>query len=218
MDRIKAILFDIDGTLYRQRPLRLRMAAELLKYFLVSPLAAARAIYILCVFRKKREALRSAKPLSSGLAVLQYRIAADGTGFSEERVKRTVMKWIRQMPLKHLYGFRYPGMEELLRQCRDKGIRIGAFSDYPAEEKIDALKLTPFFDLYLCSTDPGIDAFKPSPAGILKACRTWGLDPAQVAYIGDRPDIDGGSAASAGAHFFHLKNSSGLKTWISERI
>ena len=218
MGTLKAILFDIDGTLYRQRPLRARMLAELLKYTLINPLEGARALHVLRVFRRMREALREVTPRPSGLDLLQYRVAAEKAGVSEEKVRAIVRRWVLEAPLRHLYPCRYRGMAALLGHCREKGIRLGAFSDYPAAEKIDALGLSPFFELYLCSTDAGIDAFKPDPAGILAACRTWELPPADVAYVGDRADIDGRSAASAGTQFFHLKETDGLKKWISERI
>ena len=34
-DTIRLVVFDIDGTLYRQRPLRLRMARDILAYTLL---------------------------------------------------------------------------------------------------------------------------------------------------------------------------------------
>ena len=54
------------------------------------------------------------------------------------------------------------------------------------------------FSLVLCATDPEIDAFKPHPRGFLYACRRWSLDPAEVAYVGDRADVDLAGAAAAG--------------------
>ena len=80
-------------------------------------------------------------------------------------------------------------------------MQIGAFSDYPTREKLEALGLKHWFDLHLCSTDPEINIFKPSPEGIHLACRTWRLTPEKLMYVGDQAHIDGVAAAAAGARF-----------------
>ena len=72
------------------------------------------------------------------------------------------------------------------------------FSDYPSGEKLEALGLDKRLSLTLCATDPEINAFKPHPRGFLRACELWDLDPAEVLYIGDRPEVDAVGAAAAG--------------------
>jgi FMN phosphatase YigB (HAD superfamily) len=52
--------------------------------------------------------------------------------------------------------------------------------------------------LALCATDPDINAFKPHPKGFLHACARWGLPPAEVLYVGDRPEVDALGAVQAG--------------------
>ena len=71
-------------------------------------------------------------------------------------------------------------------------------SDYPTDAKLEALGVAPHFSLRLCTTDTSINAFKPHPRGFLLACGQWGLDPQEVLYVGDRPEIDGAGAAAAG--------------------
>ena len=47
----------------------------------------------------------------------------------------------------------------------------------------------------------GVDTFgvgKPDPRVFVEGCRRLGLDPAEVAYVGDEPDLDAGGAARAG--------------------
>src|SRR3982751_1211188 len=57
--RVRAVLFDVDGTLYRQRPLRLRMAAELGGLALTRPLRAPAIWRTLSAYRRAQERLRS---------------------------------------------------------------------------------------------------------------------------------------------------------------
>jgi FMN phosphatase YigB (HAD superfamily) len=52
--------------------------------------------------------------------------------------------------------------------------------------------------LTLSATDPEINAFKPQPKGFLHACALWGLPPAEVLYVGDRPEVDAIGAVNAG--------------------
>src|SRR5262249_1983166 len=54
-ERLQAILFDLDGTLYRQRPMQALMAAELLTLALRNPVAAPRRWRVLKEYRKAQE-------------------------------------------------------------------------------------------------------------------------------------------------------------------
>jgi putative hydrolase of the HAD superfamily len=75
---------------------------------------------------------------------------------------------------------------------------MGVLSDYPAEAKLRALGVADRFSPILCASDPEVGAFKPNPAGFLRACTLWGLTPAEVVFVGDRPDVDAAGARSAG--------------------
>ena len=183
----RALLFDVDGTLYRQPPLRLRMAAELLVSPLRGPLEALRAARGVAVFRRMREELRDEE---GDLERLQYTRAAERVGVDAAQLEAWVREWIDERPLRHLRRLRAPGLVELLDVLSERGIRAGIFSDYPARAKLEALGVGDRFDPVLCATDREIDAFKPNPRGFLRACESWGLAPADVLYVGDRADVD----------------------------
>jgi FMN phosphatase YigB (HAD superfamily) len=198
---LHAILVDVDGTLYRQAPLRLKIAAELIQFSLAAPLEFFQTARILRTFRRKREVLRLSNADETPLVDLQYTVAADEASVDHGRVAHVVSEWIERRPLRHLLACRREGIVSFLSCCRSRGIAVGAYSDYPTKAKVAALGLADFFDLHLCSTDPEINAFKPSPAGIAQACKQWHLDPDCVMYIGDREDIDGAAAKAAGVRF-----------------
>ena len=57
---LKAIIFDVDGTLYTQAPLRRAMALRLMRHALAHPVAGSEAVRALRAFRQAQEHLRSA--------------------------------------------------------------------------------------------------------------------------------------------------------------
>src|SRR5262245_16824787 len=70
--RIAAVLFDLDGTLYRQGPIRALMALELATLALRSPLRAPVTWRVLSEFRRAQETLRGqATEGGAGLEQLQ---------------------------------------------------------------------------------------------------------------------------------------------------
>ena len=109
-----------------------------------------------------------------------------------------VTEWIYQRPLKYLKWCKRPGLETFLTFLEGRGVKIGVFSDYPSVNKLKALGLTARMWPTLCSVDPSINALKPHPKGFRRACDLWELDPAEVLYVGDRPDVDSAGAANAG--------------------
>jgi HAD superfamily hydrolase (TIGR01509 family) len=128
----------------------------------------------------------------------QYAAAADVLGTSPDEVERIVDEWMYRRPLKWLRWCRRRGLVEFLDWLDRNGLRKGVLSDYPAEDKLDALGLSGRFDPIVSAVDPGVDAFKPDPRGYLEAARRWGFEPAEVLYVGDRADVDVAGARAAG--------------------
>jgi HAD superfamily hydrolase (TIGR01549 family) len=197
---IKALLFDLDGTLYRQRPLRNRMIASLATLPLeLGSLREAQGTWrAIQSFRRVRESLRSLGNGCATLAEEQYTRAAQDAKTSPDLMERIVVEWLHERPLPHLHRYRQPGAVELLDRLSAAGIRAGVFSDYPAVAKLEALRLGDRFAPVLAATDENIHAFKPHPAGLLEACRIWNLSPSEVLYVGDRPEVDAAAASAAG--------------------
>lgn len=194
--RVRAVLFDLDGTLYRQRPVRTLMALELATLALSRPLKAPVSWRVLAEFRKAQEALRGVE--NGGGAAGQLDLAARRTGLSVDAIEAIVTEWMMERPLKYLPRCRARGLVPLLDFLSHRQIRIGVFSDYPPELKLDALGIKGRFSVVLCSTDPDVGMFKPHPRGFQVAAARWGLDPSEVLVVGDRPDVDAAGAAAAG--------------------
>lgn len=190
---IRAVLFDLDGTLYRQRPVQRRMAIELLTLFITHPTSALRRLRGIREFRRAQESLRHGAGGRS-----QLDVAAERSGMGRDELARLVDEWMIERPLKHLVKARAAGLLELLAFLESQHLRIGVFSDYPAAAKLRALGVEGRFSPVLCATDPAIGAFKPDPRGFLVACERWGLSPHEVLMVGDRLDVDAAGASAAG--------------------
>jgi len=197
---IRAVLLDVDGTLYYQCPLRFFMALELcsLPFTTLSFRSAYNTWLAIGHYRRVREGLRSLGDPNGCLGSLQLIEAANQTQDEPAAMESAVSEWLYQRPLKYLRLCRHRGIEAFLSFLEHKGLQVGVFSDYPAIDKLRALGLFDRIPLVLCATDPEINAFKPHPKGFLRACAIWGLPPEEVLYVGDRPEIDAVGAAAAG--------------------
>lgn len=192
--RLRAVVFDLDGTLYDAAPLRRRMAVELLGHCLLHPRRAGLPRR-LQRFRRERE--RLAEEGTEGIARRQYERPADRLGVDPDELRAEVEEWMLRRPLRHLGRFRAAGAARFFAELRERGIRIGVLSDYPAAAKLEALGLAA--DATVAATDPDVDRLKPDPAGLIRLLDRLGTAPDACLVIGDRDERDGECARRAGA-------------------
>ena len=195
---LRAVLFDVDGTLYRLAPVRRRMGARLLAECLKNPPRGYAAVRLLSAYRKAQELLRGAAGLRPDIASAHLAAACAATGLSAEAAAPVIHQWMERAPLGMIGAWLREGTVELLRSLRQAGTRLGAVSDYPAEAKLASLGIRHWFDVVICAQDPEVQRFKPDPRGIEVALRRLGVVPRQALYVGDRPEVDGMAARRAG--------------------
>jgi len=87
---------------------------------------------------------------------------------------------------------------DFLQAARRQRLRLGVFSDYPAEAKLAAMGIRPFFDVVRCAQDPDVGVFKPNPRGVGVVADALGVDRSRSLYVGDRPGVDEAAARAAG--------------------
>lgn len=191
--RPKAVIFDVDGTLYDQRKLRLCMVREMFMCVLRQPGRMAE-LRILWRFRSMRE--KHAAEAAADLESRQYVWAAQAAGVSPEKVRGVVKEWMFERPLAHLRSCRYPGAAALFSQLQRQGIPIGVFSDYPAMDKLRALGLRA--QVIVSATCAEVNRLKPDPAGLLVAAAKLGAPAPECLFIGDQEAKDGACARRAG--------------------
>lgn len=197
MPPLKAIVLDIDGTLYRQDVLRRAMFVHLLGSHVTRPVRGWRTVKILQAYRRAQEHLRAAG-VAGDIARAQVNLASQRTNVDHQAVVACVAQWMEQEPLTFLPRCIRPGLLEFLRWCKANGLRLGALSDYPTEAKLEALGVSDLFDVALSAQDRDIDVFKPNPRGLLVALERLGSDRSESLYIGDRLDVDAPTAEAAG--------------------
>ena len=197
--RVRAVVFDVDGTLYDQRALRRRMAWELAVRCLTRPTTLADA-RILSSFRALREALADEE--ATGIRRLQYERSAQRLGLPVARVEAVVEEWILRRPLRHVAACRSAGVRQLFSVLGRSGRRIGVWSDYPARGKLAALGLTA--DIVVSAVDPEVDRLKPHPAGLARVLERLEVSPAESLLIGDRDERDGEAARRFGCPYLLL--------------
>jgi len=191
---IKAVIFDVDGTLYDQKKMRLKMLWEMGKSTLIN-FKTIKELLIVWKYRRFRE-----ENLTN--AVQQYRRTAQATRTDVETVRQVVQDWLINRPLPYLAGCRYPGVLELFAFLRDEGVGIGVFSDYPAREKLAGLELQA--DAIVWSAEETVNHYKPGPEGLVETARRLEIPVENCLFIGDRDDLDGECARRAGMPYLIL--------------
>ena len=195
---IKAVGFDLDGTLY---------PAWLMYAF--SAGIALRHPFLLRAFGSARVALRREETEKTG----ENREKEDAVfGDFKERQASAVARNLASAPAdlsrkidRVIYttiedGFRhikpYKGVLGCLETLRGSGFRLGLLSDLPPGRKIELMGLSPFFDAVLCSESYG--ALKPSVRPFLALAERLGARPEEVLYVGNNYEYDIVGARRAG--------------------
>jgi putative hydrolase of the HAD superfamily len=205
-DEVRLVVFDVDGTLYRQRPLRLRMLRDMVFHALCK--RDLNVGVVLSNYRRIRERLGE-EQVEDFERILISETAAS-TSNSADSVRAIVSEWIDHRPMPYLVDCRYPGLQELFAGLRHKGKSIGILSDYPAKAKLIALELTA--DYIVSAGDEGVGRQKPHPRGLETLIAAAGADAHSTLMIGDRADRDGLVAQRVGARAL-IRSSKSIEGW-----
>jgi HAD superfamily hydrolase (TIGR01549 family) len=198
---IKALVVDVDGTLYRQSPVRYRMFMRLLKQTVVRPRDMYQVWRALQAYRNAQETMRETCPQCADLAAEQVRTAAAACGLSNDIMAMHVGTWMETAPLDLLQASRRADVWDCLRKAKQHGLQLGVWSDYPAAAKLHAMDGEGMFDVVVCAQDHDVARFKPDPRGLEVALAKLGVAGTDAVYIGDRPEVDGLAALRAGVPF-----------------
>jgi FMN phosphatase YigB (HAD superfamily) len=199
---VTTLVFDVDGTLYEQQALRRAMLLRLLAHAVMQPagphggIATFRALR---AYRRAQELLRGAE-VNGSIGERQIQLACELTGQSSDVLAAIVDRWMDREPLVVVERFVMPGLRTLLSSAKANGLRLGVLSDYPAEDKLRAMRVAEYFDVVVSAQDAGVNRFKPDPCGLFEALRRLESAPSEAVYIGDRHDVDGSVANAAGVH------------------
>ena len=195
--KIKAVLFDLDDTLYDYKACHEKAMKEVYR-----------------TFSKKTGVTQEEFDEILDSSKTEIKKLLHGTAASHNRVlyfQRMVEKFHKTVDAEmilHLYNAYwdtmlnsmrlFPGVAGTLKVLKKRGIMIAIITDLTAHiqiRKIHKLGISEYVDVLVTSEEAGRD--KPHPTVFLLALNKLGIDPNDALVVGDSPktDIEGGKAA-----------------------
>lgn len=202
-------IFDLDGTLYYQKPFRIKMLCTLMKHVLMHP-AAIRDLFLIKTYREVREQWEKYEkeyPFAKGMNLdeKQYAYVAAKKRTKPENVKRAVELFMLKMPLSVLPPYRDEILGELIQKLKKQNKTVVIYSDYPVKDKLSCLGI--LADACYTSSDACIGCMKPDPKGIKVILESLGCKSADAVMIGDRYEKDGIAAQKNGVDYMIADSS-----------
>ena len=187
---IKGVAFDLDGTLYPNYRLNVRLLPFILKEW-----------RLLSAFGKARNIIRIEQEkgfvTQGDFYEYQSEITAKILSVKPESLKEKIEKLIYRgwEPLFKKVKL-FNRVHETLNALQKAGYKLGLLSDFPPEKKLEYLNLTGYWDTVLSSEQFG--ALKPHPLSFIKLAEAMSLPPEEIIYVGNSHRYDVIGAARAG--------------------
>lgn len=196
-DAIRAVAFDVDGTLYPKRAYFLRMALAGLLHPLFSwAYNRARVRY-----RKEQAATPTVPETREGYKRRMGMLLAD---ILHQQGRETALVEKMERVFYHSWEILYRhvpqrrGMRAVVKALKEKGYTIAVMSDFPLACKLEALGIAPYVDVAFSTEDIGY--LKPDRRTFIHLLSCIGLPPEAVLYVGDSYPKDVLGAKGSGMH------------------
>ncbi|GHV95389.1 phosphoglycolate phosphatase [Spirochaetia bacterium] len=194
LTKIEAIAFDLDGTLYPNYRLNIRLIPFVLKEW-----------RLLVAFDKARSTIRAQQeqtvpgtpaPPFPSFYQTQSLYVAQLLGANPDQIKEKIDRLIYrgwEPFFKHIKLFSH--VKETLTALREAGFKMGLLSDFPPETKLENLGIAGYWDAVLCSELCG--ALKPHPRSFQDLAAALNTAPERILYVGNsyRYDVIGAKQA-----------------------
>jgi putative hydrolase of the HAD superfamily len=196
MGGIHGVGFDLDGTLYANYKLNLRLVPFIFRrWTLLSAFVKVRSL----LHKAKEPGSRLPPALESAgsLYDVQAALLADRLKIDPESAKEKINRLIYRGWEDHFARIKpFPHVAETLSSLRALGFRLGLLSDFPPRRKLELLGLGGLFDAVFSTEELG--ALKPDPEPFKKLAAAMGLPPREILYVGNSPHYDIAGAKKAG--------------------
>lgn len=195
----KGFIFDVDGTLYDQRSMRIKMLFRLI-FFYIFHLRAVKELLAVYLFRKCREKEKYRTYSMEDL----YSVVADRLNMKAEAVSFSIQKWMFGVPLEIIGESSYGEVIAFAKEMHQMGKKVIIYSDYPALEKLSALEMP--YDHVFVSGKENLSELKPSRIAMEYILHDTGFSADDLMYIGDRNEKDGVSAKMVNISYCDIQN------------
>jgi FMN phosphatase YigB (HAD superfamily) len=193
---VKAVVFDLDGTLYDNRWLPIRLI-----------LSCPKDLYLIFSERRVRKQLRGC---DYGSAEAYYGAFFTLLAKKCHKSEAFMRNWYfnryipRMCKVFKKYYKAYPGVQDLFDALEQTPVRFAVYSDYPQiEKRLESIGLIPercgnlYCPEYFGAQKP---AARPFQTIIRELDSTWG----ETIMVGDRDDTDGAGARASGMRFIRI--------------
>jgi putative hydrolase of the HAD superfamily len=189
--QLRAVAFDIDGTLYPNW----QMFLASLPTFLLAPRAVIQ-------FGKVRREIRSVT-YDEEFYTFQNRLLARRLGCSEEHAGRILERRFYDV-WKWSYGIVRPfaHLRETMLALQGDGFALGVLSDFPPARKLESQGLADLPQAVICSEETGY--LKPHAVPFLTLARSLELNPEEILYVGNNYAYDVLGARAVGMRTAYL--------------
>lgn len=189
--KIKAVGFDIDGTLYSNLSMYISSSAS----FIGHPL-------LVFHFSKIRKEIRRTEH-NGDFRETQAKLLAYSMKIPQQKAADLIERYLYQ---KWEYSFKgvkpFKGVRPGLLSLKREGIKLAALSDFPVQRKLDFLGLSDLMDFAFSSEETGY--LKPHSAPFINLISKFGVSPDEILYVGNNYKYDILGAKNTGLRTAHL--------------
>jgi len=191
---IRAVVFDLDGTLYPYRRIVLRSLPIVLRY-----------PRFLRAFARARRRLRDLRPIAN-LHEAQAQLVSAQLGVNLTQTRELIEQLIYHDWPECFRGLPpFPGVAEVLNQLRRRGLRLAVLSDLPVHPKLDYLGLAGYWDCAL--TSETTNYLKPNPEPFRYAASQLEVGLESILFVGNSYPYDIQGAQTLGMTTAHLSRA-----------
>jgi len=187
---IEGVAFDLDGTLYPNFRLNIRLIPFAIK-----------ELQLLVAFGKTRIIIR--KEQEAGIiqydnfyqhqAELTAQLLKAPVESTKEKIERLIYRGWEPL-FKTVDTFQ--GVRETFIALHNSGYKLGLLSDFPPETKLEYLRISEYWDAVYCSEYAG--ALKPHPLSFTILAEKMNLPPEKILYVGNSRSYDVAGARNIG--------------------
>ncbi len=191
VEGIRAVAFDVDGTMYPTHKFYFRVWPYYLKNF--------KFFFYFSKVRKELHRKAKENPCLAGQNFYddQAALLAQKMKISKEAAGQLIEKICYKGLLKYYVSLpTYPDLLDLMYEIKARGFKVAILSDFPLEQKGNLWGVSDICDVLLGAENCG--ALKPSKVPFEVLADQLGLEPWQVLYVGNSKKYDVEGAKNAG--------------------